>query len=47
MLSPLMAGLKINKKDNPGTPGTKFRFKQSGRHTAYLFFLFLYEFFWK
>jgi len=30
-----------NKKD---IPGTKFRFKQSGRHKAYLFFL--YEFFY-
>jgi|SRR5882762_1035503 len=32
-----------NKKYLPGTTGTKFRFKQSGRHKAYLFFL--YEFF--
>jgi len=41
MLSPLMAGLKINKKDNPGTPGTKFRFKQSGRHTSLSVFVFI------
>jgi hypothetical protein len=31
-------------KNNKGIPGTKFRFKQSGRHKTYLFFI--YEFFY-
>jgi len=36
--------LKVKVKNKKDIPGTKFRFKQSGRHKAYLFFL--YEFFY-
>jgi hypothetical protein len=34
----------VKNKNNKELPGTKFRFKQSGRHKDYLFFL--YEFFY-